>query len=145
MRMLLIVSFVFGASAAQALTLKEKQKKEYYSKELADPKKFEVKQFKELCGYDLPITFEDQMVTVFMEKNTSLSSYCGAPRDAMRNMCKDKIAKEAISSKIKKITCKLGQEKQKEFKLENGELTFTVGIGAPNLQQEAKKWLENNL
>lgn len=146
MRLLLIVSLMVGfASAAHALTLKEKQKKESWTKELADEKNYEVKEFKAKCGYDIPITFEDKMVTAFLEKNTDLPSYCGAPRDAMRGMCKDETAKKEITAKVKKITCKLGAEKEKSFKLENGELILTVAPGATNLEQEATKWFENNL
>ena len=146
MRLLLIVSLIAGfAGSAHALTLKEKQKKEYWAKELADEKSHEVKDFKAKCGYDIPIAFEDKMVTTFLEKNTSLSSYCGAPRDAMRGMCKDETAKKEITAKVKKITCKLGGEKEKLFKLEGGEFILTVGPGATNLEREIKEWLENNL
>ena len=147
MRILILLSLVLGFSfSAQALTLKEKQKLEYYKKQLTDPSGDNyLKTFKEKCGYDLPVTFDEKMITPFLAENTSVSAYCDAPRSSLSGMCDDATAKDAIKGKIKKVSCKLGKKEEKAIKLVNGDLQFTVGLGAGNLDEFIRTWAENNL
>jgi hypothetical protein len=145
-RTLLVLTIALGfVSSAFALTLKEKQYNEMVKKTLSDPGHSYVKSFKDKCGYDLPVAFEEKMIKPFMEANTRLYSFCDAPRGTLSGMCEDATAKTAIKEKIKKVSCKLGKADEKSLKLVNGELQWTVGLGASNLDDFVKNWTENNL
>jgi hypothetical protein len=104
-----------------------------------------VKTFKDKCGYDLEVQMDEALVTPFMAENTSAPSSCDAPRAAMARMCDDKLSKEAIAAKIKKVHCKLGKKEEASFKLNGTTLEFVTGIGAANLEDKAKAFLENAL
>ena len=133
--------------SAFALTLAEKKKQKYWEDEIAGKEgQGYAKTFKDKCGYDLPVTMEEKMVTPFLEANTSLSSYCDAPRAAMSSMCEaDKMNKDAITAKIKKVDCKLGEKGKVDMKLSGSTLVFTVGLDAANLEDAVKTFLDKSL
>ena len=140
----IVLALVISAQAS-ALTLKERKQFADWQEYLKSESSSYIKTFKDKCGYDMPVTMEDKFVTPFMEANTSAPSYCDSPRSVMASMCDDKLSKEAISKKIKAVTCKLGKAEEASFKLNGSTLEFTVGLGASNLDDKAKAWLENNL
>jgi len=133
------------AICASAMTLKERKQLRLWQEELSDPKKSYNELVLRHCGVTLPITLEDKLAVAFVEAHTSASGYCESPRSAIYKMCQDPTSKEAIVAKIKKISCKLGKEKEVSFKLNGPELVMTVGLGAPNLDEKTKEFLENNL
>ena len=139
-----IISLVLITTTASALTLKEKKQWAEWQEELTSDSSYS-KTFKEKCGYDLPVKMEEKFVTPFMEANTSATAYCDAARSAMSSMCADKTSKEEITKKVKSVSCKLGKAEEASFKLNGTNLEFTVGLGASNLEDKTKSWLENNL
>lgn len=143
-KMILVIAALVG-STAMALTLKEQKQYKEWQAYLIDPDQSYVKTVKEKCGYDIPVTMEDKFVTPFMAENASAPSYCDTPRGTISSMCDDETSKTAIKKNIKKIECKLGAKQKVEFKLSGGTLTMTVGVGASNLDEKAKEYLENNL
>lgn len=133
------------STSAFALTLKEKKQYADWQAYLTSESDSYVKWFKDKCGYDMPVKMGEEFVTPFMAANSNAASYCDSVRSKMSSMCEDKLSKEAISKKIKSVTCKLGKEGQADFKLNGTTLEFTVGLNASNLEDKAKEWLENNL
>ena len=131
---------------ANALTLKEKKKAEEWKAYLEDASQSYTKSFEDKCGYKLPVTFDEKMVTPFMEANSHLGSYCDSARSAMSGMCDEKLSKEAISKKIKKVSCKLAAGKDElKFDLKGTELVVTFNTGSSNMESKAKEFLENKL
>jgi hypothetical protein len=145
MKIAAFVTLFMCAATASALTLKEQKQYKAWQAYLVDPSQSYVKTVKDKCGYDIPLTMEEKFVTPFMAENTHAASYCDSTRSAISGMCEDETSKAAIKRNIKKIECKLGAKEKAEFKLNAGTLTFTVGIGASNLDDKVKEYLENNL
>jgi len=130
------------ATPALALTLAEKKQYQDWQEDIAEDAAY----FKEKCGYELPVTMNESMVTPFMEQNTSASSYCEGVIQTMASMCEDALSKQAITEKVKSVTCdyKKGETKG-AWSLNEGMLTFSSDVGTPNISEETQKWLENNL
>ncbi len=144
----LIILALSISSLADGLKAKERIQYEEWVKYLTDIKdgasygKLVVKN----CGYDIKVSLPESFVTPFMRANTSAASYCDAPRTVLSSMCEtNPIYKKAITEKIKKITCKLGKAEEKTLKLSGTELIFTVGLGASNLEEATKNFLEEAL
>ncbi len=140
-----IVLLVLVSTSVSALTLKEKKQWVEWQDYMTNKDSSYIGTFKEKCGYDLPVKMEEKFVTPFMEANTSAPSYCDSPRSTMSSMCADKTSKDAIAGKIKAVECKLGKPEEVSFKFNGSTLVFTVGLGASNLDDKIKTWLENNL
>ncbi len=136
-------------TSAFALTLKEKKQLADWQEGLANPNSsdFYAGTFKTRCGYDLPVKIDEKMVTPFMEKGYSLAAYCDAPRSQMSSMCEsDKMYKEAISKKVKAVSCKFSSKPEDlSFKLAGTTLEVTMGLETANIESKTKEWLENNL
>lgn len=145
MKKMIFAALALSCVTATALTLKEQKSFKETQDYLKDPDKSYMKSAKDKCGIDIPVTVEEKMVTPFMAENTSLPSYCDAPRSAISGMCEDETSKNSIKKSIKKIECKLGAKEKVDFKLNGTTLVFTVGIGASNLEQKTRDFLENNL
>ena len=137
--------FFVVSSSAFAMNLAEKKQFAEWQAYLTDASQSHVETAKKNCGYDIPVTIEDKFTTPFMAANTSAASYCDSARSTISDMCQDAMSKAEITKKIKKITCKLGKAEEATFKLNGTELVFTVGLGASNLEQKTKKFLESNL
>ncbi|MES2525672.1 MAG: hypothetical protein V4598_01240 [Bdellovibrionota bacterium] len=140
-----IVLLALVTTTASALTLKEKKQFAEWQEYLTSESSSYVKWTKDKCGYDIPVKMEEAFVTPFMTENTNAASYCDSAREAIQSMCEDKMSKDAISKKIKSISCKLGKKEEIAYKINGSVLEFTVGIGAANLKDKTKEWLENNL
>lgn len=138
-----IVAISLFSFSAFSLTLIERKKQAEWQEEIKTGGYSTT--FKSKCGYDMPLTMEEKFVTPFMAANTSAPSYCDSTRSAMSSMCDDKLSKEAITQKIKKVECKLGAKGQKDLKLNGTTLVFTVGLDASNLDDAVKTFLEHNL
>ncbi len=134
------------AASASALTLKETKTfnewKAYLSKESTEGHASTViKQ----CGYEIPVEIDEKILTPFITENTNGASYCDATLSTISSLCEDAVAKPMIKKHIKKVSCKLGKKEEASFKLSGGTLTFTFGLGASNLDEKARTFLENNL
>lgn len=142
-----IVLLALISTSVSALTLKEKKQLADWQTGLdaVDSSEYYRGHFKTKCGYDMPLKLDEKFVTPFMEANTSAAAYCDAARSSMSSMCDDKMSKEAISKKIKSISCKLGKPEEASLKIAGSTLEFTVGLGAANLDQKVREFLENNL
>ncbi len=134
------------AASASALTLKETKTlnewKAYLSKDSTEGHSSSVIT---KCGYEIPVEIDEKMVTPFLTDNTNAAAFCDATLSTISGLCEDEVAKPMIKKNIKKISCKLGKKEEVSFKLSGGTLTFTFGLGANNLDQKAKTFLENNL
>ena len=125
----LVALVIFAiAGSAQALTLKEKKQFADWQAYLKDGSQSYVKTVKEKCGFEIPVTLDEKFTTPFMEKNANAASYCDTPRSTLSSMCGDATAKNEITKKVKKITCKLGKPDEATFKFSGTELVFTVGV-----------------
>lgn len=142
---LTLAAFALVVPSAYALTLAEKEKLATWQKELAED--HYTKKFEENCGHPLEITLAEDVVTPFMEDNTSASAYCTEVIMSLSDLCEQSdIAKEAVSSKVKSITCASSGDADHSFALsETGELKFLMKPGIGNLADKAKEYLENNL
>ncbi len=151
MKYFLILAIVtFGLSfESQALNIKEKKQLKAWKQYMDDPSQSYGKWFKDKCGYDLPVVIDEGLVKPFMAANTSAASYCDSPRSVMQAMCGDKDMKEIVlpefKKKIKKVVCKMSNDKELTLKIEKGALTMMVKPGTSNLDKKVKDFLENNL
>jgi hypothetical protein len=145
MKKIILAAAVVITSSAMALTLKEQKQFKQWQAYLTDASQSYVQSVQEKCGYAIPLTMEDKFVTPFMTENANAASYCDSTRSTISSMCDDATSKAAIKKNIKKINCKLGKKEEASYKLAGGTLTFTVGVGASNLENKAKEFLENNL
>lgn len=145
MKQITLIALLALSFSAQALTLKEKKQMGEWRAYLASESESYVKTTKDKCGIDIPVTMEDAFATPFMTASANAASYCDATRSAISTMCNDATSKAEIVKKVKKITCKLGKEKEKTFKFNGTELVFTVGLNASNLDEAVTKFLEDNL
>jgi hypothetical protein len=76
-------------------------------------------------------------------KKYSVSSYCGSPLTALRQLCESAVAKKIIKAKVKKLSCQFGAEPKLE--LEGDLVRWTTAQDASNLDEFAKKFFEKNL
>jgi len=60
-------------------------------------------------------------------------------------MCSDATNKASIAKNVKKMSCVLGAKGEASFALKGGVLTFKVAPGSGNIEEKAKKYLEENL
>jgi hypothetical protein len=145
-RIILFSALLAIAFTAHALTLKEKQQLATWQESLNKPGEGYGQLFKDKCGYDLPISIDEKMTTPFIAARANAASYCDSVREAIADMCSDNIAKDAIKSKVKKLSCTSGaKDDDANLKLNNGTLTFAVGHNASNIGDKVKKFLEDNL
>ncbi len=137
-----IMSFGTISEAKEVkLNIKQKKKLKYWQKQIT---KFEGR-IEKACGTKIPITLDKSGVAEFLEKNTSLSSYCESIAYPVMTFCKDPDVKSTIVEKIKSIKCMRGEPKALTFKMEGTSYIGTFGLGASNINRKAKEWLENNL
>jgi len=142
----LLVLGIVGATSAQALTLKEKKQYQAWKTWLADPAQSNIGAAKDKCGYAIPFTLDQALTTPFMEESSDAAAYCDELYNALAETCGDDTGKQAVKAKVTKITCKLGKKEEVSFALsKTGVLKFTFGVGAANLKDKAKKFLEDNL
>jgi len=144
-KVFLVILAMSFAQGAEALTLKEKKEKVEWEKSLSNPETSYMDEFNEKCGYSLPVTFEEKMIPAFLKTNANGAAFCDHARYAMAYMCDDPISKAEIAKKVKRVSCKLGKDREITMKLNNGEFIFTIGVTSTNLDKEVKAFLENNL
>jgi hypothetical protein len=141
---LFVLALAF-ASSASALNLKEKKQFNDWQAYLKDPAQSYVGTVKTKCGYEIPVTIDEKFTTPFMADNANAASYCDATRSTISGMCDDATAKPMIVKTKKKIDSYYVKKYEATLALKGGTLTFTVGLGASNLDEKVKTYLENNL
>jgi hypothetical protein len=100
--------------------------------------------FRKACGSKASLTVAWSSVDDEMVKSLSLSSYCGAPLEAMRRLCESAAAKQAIVERVKSVSCKFGA--QLALAMEpSGTLAWTTSKDGSNLEEFARDELERSL
>lgn len=139
----LMLVLLFTSTSTFALNIKQKKKLKYWKEEIQKHQQTVAKK----CGKEIPTVIDEKMVAPFLEENTSVSGYCKGIMDGVIAVCEgDEEIKKYLMTKITKINCNYNPEKKKlALKLNGTTLEASVGLGAPNLWTETKKWVENNL
>lgn len=78
--------------------------------------------------------------------NVSISGYCEAPVEAIRDLCvwgEDGLAKAAIAEKVTRLTCERGSERT--LSLAEDLLRYVVSFESSNDMDFARDWLLDNL
>ena len=134
------------SSAVQALTLAEKKKLADWNEAISGSDSY-AGWFERDCGYKLPVTLDESLVTPFMEENTSAYAYCDEVVSSMQSMCAaEAIYKEAIAGAVKALNCTYEAGDEPQFSIsEDGTLNFKTAPGQGNLGSKTKEYLENNL
>lgn len=141
----LFVAALLCASSAFALNLKEKKQLAEWQDFMKDASKSYVGEVKKKCGYDIPVSLDEKMVTPFMAANSNAAMFCDSALSAISGMCEDPTAKAMITKSIKKLDCRYGKKGEASLSLKGGSLTFAFGEGAANLNEKVREYLENNL
>ena len=143
MKLVLLALAIVGSTTAFAQNLAQRKQLADWRKELTEKEKWLEKK----CGTHIPAEMDGAWVSSgFLEAHTSGSGYCESLTSAVAGLCeRDEISKEAIAKQIKKITCKPGKEKEQVFSFEGSTFVGRLGMNAPNITDNARKWLENNL
>jgi hypothetical protein len=136
-------TLLFVTTSSFALTTKEKIKLGDWSNYLKSEDSYS-ETVKKNCGHAIEVKIDENMVTPFLADNSDPSRGCDVPRSAMAELCKTDAYKTAIS-KIKKIHCKIGKAGEASFSVSGDTLTVNLGLSAPNVEDKAKEYLENNL
>lgn len=102
-----------------------------------------VKAMNEACGTKVTATIDWKSVTDDLIKRYSISSYCGNPLEALKELCGTPVGKRVISAKVKSFTCQFGSELKLDVKA--GAVSFTTQQDAPNQEEYATQFFEKNL
>lgn len=147
MKLMIALILLLGTSlSASALTLKEKREYEKWKTQLSKEESGSYyNAIIQKCGYEVKVSLDEKLVVPFVADNSDASSYCNSALSAISFMCEDAIAKPMIKKNISKVTCNLGEKGKESFKLSSGNFVFTFGLGATNLDQKIREFLENNL
>ena len=137
-----LVAF-FAAGSLPAQTLKDKSGMDADRKEMAEA----AKSMNQTCGTDIKVGVDYQS---YLKGAGSVDEYSHAPyqycqnaTDAVDLTCRHSSAgKEAITQKVKTITCSYGDAQA--LSLEGTTLHYTVGYHGGN-SDFVNKWLENHL
>ena len=142
----IFAAILCATATASALNLKETKTFNEWKENLSkNTKEGYYAEVIKKCGFEIKTELDEKIVTPFMAENTSGWSFCDAPLSTISGMCEDATSKAMIKKNINKLVCKLGKKEEASFKMAGGTLTFTFGLGASNLNDKTKEFLENNL
>lgn len=144
MKFLVTVVALSLSVSAFSLTLKEKKTFKEWNEWLRSDSSAH-KRVKDKCGIEIPASVSEDMVTPYMEANSSAATNCDSVRDQLITLCGDKDVKEAVTAKVKKVDCKLGKKGEVAIKLNGSTLEAALGVGGANVEDRVKEYLENNL
>lgn len=110
----------------------------------------ELPRFKEKCGTDVKITFDEKS---FGTDNVNVASWCKDTVSAAAGLCEDKDYKDAIAKGVKTINCKYdatlktdsANQYGNKFELKGGTLTHMLNKDSANTSDNAREFLKNNL
>lgn len=101
---------------------------------------------KEACGTDVDVSVDWRSFSPKKIGNHSVSSYCGAPLEALTSLCKGgEAAQKYIRSHVKKYTCSYGGEGKRALKTKRGQVYYSVDFEAGNDDAFVRKQLILNL
>lgn len=95
------------------------------------------------CGYELNVTLDDAFAAPFMENHTSAGGYCLGAVSAIRGMCEDEMAREAITSSVTTLECHYDPDARTgAFELrEDGTFRFSFGLNTSNIGSIVREFL----
>lgn len=102
-----------------------------------------VKSLNEACGTAVVATVDWDSIPDAVLKQYSISSYCGAPLDALGRLCASAEAKKAIQAQVKAFSCRFGEALKLE--VQAGRVTWTTAKDEANQEDFATKYFEANL
>ncbi|MCG8420003.1 MAG: hypothetical protein MJE77_18890 [Proteobacteria bacterium] len=97
------------------------------------------KSMAETCQVEVPVTIAWDTIDDELLKKLSISGYCGAPLDALRNLCRSEPARAFVKKNVQRVECRFGPEQG--LAIEGGTLTWTASRKGVNAQQHARKTL----
>ncbi len=143
-RYLAFTTFTLACSLAPALaeeSLGEKkiwrEQEEYLKGEGAD--------MKDVCGKDIPGSFDKPTWKGQLETSNSVYGYCASLYSTLRGLCGYPDGKEAVQKKINKIECAFGGKDKRALSLSGGTLKMIIDWEASNYDDFIKEWLLKNL
>ncbi len=132
-----------NAGAEEKVSLKEKK----YRAEQLESFKEDVDATNTACGTSLTadIQFAGFSKAEPEHNAHSVSGFCAAPLTALRTLCADATAKEAIQKDIKKLDCSFGGAGKRAISLKGGTLVYVVDWEAANSDDYVKDFIEKSL
>jgi hypothetical protein len=95
------------------------------------------------CGSKITAAIDWRGIDDEMLKQLSISGYCSAALDAIRQICADKIGKKVVQGTLKEVQCRFGSKLK--LLLEGGKVTFETVKDAPNQEEYARSQLQQKL
>ncbi len=89
------------------------------------------------CGFDMPMSVAWDTVDDEFLKERSITSYCGPPLSAMRQLCKSEPAKAFFKEKVSEVKCRLGDKL--DLQLAGKTMTWTTHVKGMNQDQFARE------
>lgn len=136
-----LMAVALPLSSVSSVSLKDKQRQKAIQEELDE----EVASANEACGTKLTATLKWETFKMADSDTYSFDGYCAAPVGAMRRLCDNDTGKEAVQKGVKKVVCQYGGKGKRAYTLKDGTLTYTIDFDAPNNDDAARDFLENNL
>lgn len=94
-------------------------------------------------GAAIPLSVTWASVTDEVLKAYSVASYCGAPHEALSDLCDFPSVREVLKANVTSVECTFGAEVG--FTLDNGVVRWTTSTTGSNLKDAARKALEDAL
>ena len=134
---------VLVAAAAPALAQSLEARKMYADQESQLAAKAELTN--KACGFQLKTAIDWPSFNADEILQKSVVSWCTAGLDAMEDLCSEKLGKEAVSAKVKGLTCAGGSEVKAT--LTDGNLTYAFPFSSASNQNKLliRSYLEKNL
>lgn len=139
---ILLVSFVtLAAVPALAQSLEERKMHADQEQQLASKAELTNK----ACGFSLKTQIDWATFKSDEVLQKSVVSWCTAGLDAMEDLCSESLGKQAVSEKIKTLTCAGGSEVS--AKLVDGNLTYAFPFSSASNQNKLliRDYLGKNL
>jgi hypothetical protein len=138
--------------SAMAQNLKERKEIERGQKALDQT----LEKANKKCETKLKVTVDVKSFLGNIDKQHNFASphsWCGSILDGMRRLCGDADGKKSIQTKVGEVACHYDANATKEklkrygpiFILKNKKLSAGYNLATSNIEEETKKFLENNL
>ncbi|MCE9672022.1 hypothetical protein LY474_29870 [Myxococcus stipitatus] len=96
------------------------------------------------CGSTVSAAIDWKSVTDDQLKELSISGYCEAPLESLKQLCtQSDVAKKTVQARVKQISCRFGDSL--DPKLDADRLVWTTYRDASNQQDFATKFFKTNL
>jgi hypothetical protein len=98
-----------------------------------------VQSFQKSCGSKAPFSIDWSTIDDDILMHLSMSSYCGAPLEALDSLCKDSSSATEAIAKVQAISCRFGRAL--DLQLSAGTLTWTTSKDGANQERFASTQL----